>query len=79
MVFLFLRKPEKISKTFISLDRTLKLAYFYLQIQPPRVTSSGGPPKNRRIKNLKHRKTVKNVSLMGYNLGKIIRHQKYQC
>ena len=56
----------------MSLGHTLKLAYFYLQIQPASENSSGGTEKNRKIKNLKHRRIIKNVFPMGYNFFRII-------
>ena len=56
----------------MSLGHSLKLAYFYLQIQPASENSSGGTGKNRKVKNLKHRKTVENVFPMGYNFSRII-------
>ena len=60
------------SKKIISWGHTLELAYFYLQIQPASENSSGGTGKNRKVKNLKHRKTVENVFPMGYNFFRII-------
>ena len=60
------------SKIFMSLDHTLKLAYLYLQIQPASENSSGGTEKNRKVKNLKHRRIIKNVFLRGYVFFRII-------